>query len=663
VALHTVVRGWGTSPEDPAFGHRRARVRISLLVACLAAASAQPSTAQAPKDQQAVFRTGVDMVVVEATAVDQVGNAVRGLRAAEFKAAIGGRAREVVSAEFVDYESASGPRPATQSDITTNATATSARTVLMVVDQSSLRYENRGVLEGAKRWLASLGSGDRLGFMGLPAPGPVIDFTTDHGRVIAAFDQLTAGTGQSPPPYPVRNVSLWEAFQLVERNDAVRAEVLARECRSRDPSCPAEVDANARSIAADSEIQVRPVLDALRGVLRALAQLAGPKHLILVSSGWPIEERRAVTRMVEIAEDAARSNVTVHVFTATDWAMSAALKRISPRPGADERMLLSSVETLAGYTGGRSVRLAGNGEAAFKSLSGGLSGYYRLAVKPAREDLDGKTKRIDLEVTRGGVSLTSFRRVLAGARATSAAMATEVSLDAALRSATPLTALGLSVTSYVLHGETTPGSIRVAVAGEVTRAAVGPATVVAVLFDNEGRSVAGTERTIQIPATGLGRLVTTVPAPPGVYRLRLAVRDCEGRVGSVERHVQVSWLEAGGVLTTGLVLFRAVDGEDSLEPVLTAVSTGDRLIAQLPLSAPSGNEPGPVIFEFYREGEDVPHFWITARLGTTDTGALVAEGLVPPSVLPPGGYTLVASIGFEPTTAFRRAFRVEGPRP
>jgi VWFA-related protein len=663
MALHTTVRGWGPSPEDPALGHPCARIRSRLLVACLAAISAQPIAAQSPTDRQAAFRTGVDVVVVEATAVDQAGNAVRGLRAAEFKAAIGGRAREVVSAEFVDYEPAGDSRGATQFDITTNATATSARTVLMVVDQSSLRYENRGVLEGAKRWLASLGSGDRLGFMGVPAPGPVVDFTTDHDRVIAAFDQLGAGASRPAPPHPNRNVSLWEAFQIVERNEAVRAEVLARECKSRDPSCPAEVDANARSTAADSEIQLRPVLDGLRGVLRALAALAGPKHLILVSSGWPIEERRAVARMVEIAEEAARSNVTIHVFTAAEWAMSAALKRVSPRPGADERMLLSSVETLAGYTGGRAVRPVGNGEAAFKSLSGGLAGYYRLAVEPAPEDLDGKSKRIDLEVTRRGVSLTGFRRVLAGALATGAARTNEVSLDAALRSVTPLSALGLSITSYVLHGEASPGSIRVVVAGEVTRSAAGPATVVAMLFDNAGKSVAGTERTIEIPATGLGRIVATVPAPPGVYRLRLAVRDCEGRVGSVERHVQPRWLEAGGVLTTGLVLFRAADGEDSLEPVLAVVSTGDQLIAQMPLSVPSGNEPGPVTFEFYREGEDTPRFWVTARVGTTDTGALIAEGRVPPSVLPPGDYTLVASIGFELAATFRRALRVEAPRP
>ena len=138
--------------------------------------------------------------------------------------------------------------------------------------------------------------GDRLALLALPSPGPAVDFTTDHAKVLAAFGSLKAGVGRVPPPFTVRNVSVWEAFQIMERNDVVRAEVIARECRPGDASCPAEVTDNARAITADAVTQVQPVLEALRRVLRGLGALPGPKHVVLISAGWPIEERDATSR-------------------------------------------------------------------------------------------------------------------------------------------------------------------------------------------------------------------------------------------------------------------------------------------------------------------------------------------------------------------------------
>ena len=117
-----------------------------------------------------------------------------------------------------------------------------------------------------------------------------------------------------------------------------------------------------------------------------------------------------------LAADASRSNVTVHSFTAEQWAMSASIGRPSPRMGMDSQMLVASVETLAGFTGGKSARLVGTGELALKSLTDGLTGYYRLGVRPAAEDLNGKTRRISVKLSREGASLKGYRRYMAGMR-------------------------------------------------------------------------------------------------------------------------------------------------------------------------------------------------------------------------------------------------------
>ena len=77
---------------------------------------------------------------------------------------------------------------------------------------------------------------------------------------------------------------------------------------------------------------------------------------------------------------------------------------------------MNNVEMLAGMTGGRSVRLTGQADTAFASLSQGLSGYYRLGVHALPEDLDGKDHRISLKVSRPGASLASYRRRAGRAR-------------------------------------------------------------------------------------------------------------------------------------------------------------------------------------------------------------------------------------------------------
>ena len=53
---------------------------------------------------------------------------------------------------------------------------------------------------------------------------------------------------------------------------------------------------------------------------------------------------------------------------------------------------------------------------AFKALSAGLTGYYRLGVRAQPEDLDGRPRNISVKVTRPGLVLGTYRKVMAGVR-------------------------------------------------------------------------------------------------------------------------------------------------------------------------------------------------------------------------------------------------------
>jgi VWFA-related protein len=640
--------------------------------ACIAAiaftvvATTAPGLAQAPAPVPPQFRAGVDIVVVEATVHDRHGAIAEGLGPADFKVEIDGRQRDVASADLVRYGGGApgAVAPATDPDVVTNRPAVTARTVLVVIDHASLRIEGQGLIEAASRWVGTLGAMDRVGLMVLPLPGLNIEFTTDHARIRQALATVRP-LARPMPPFSQRQVSPYEAIRITEDDEFIRQQVFARECRGPDPACTGEIVTRARSMRMDAEAVVIPLLRSLRAVTKAMAVLPGPKHVVLLSSGWLMTERDAAIEIAAVAADAALSKVTVHTFISDDLATTASQRLPSPTPHQDRNLLASTIEMMSGMTGGRAVRLAVKGDLAFASLTAGLGGYYRLGVRAKPEDLDGKPHQITLKVTRPGARLAGHRRVLAAtAKPPSAPLDPAKALRAALESPAPAVGVELTATSYVLHG-TDAGSrtLRVVVAGDVAHGSAGPATAVAALFTLDGRAVTATEAPIVLSEGGAAPIALSLSAPPGTYTLRFAVRDVDGHLGSVERLVDARWKQAGSVETPGLVVMRAGAGPDaSPRPLVHAVTAAERLIAQVPYRSASGEKP-QIVFEVVREGGGAPVSQHPARLGVASGGASAAEALVPVASLAPGRYVLRATIRPGDAAPLTRSFVVEAARP
>jgi VWFA-related protein len=625
---------------------------VTAAVLGLAAAVAQEPAAP-PQ-----FRAGVDIVIVEATVVDEKDALVPGLGAADFAVEIGGKAREVVSTELARYENAGPDTRRLEPDISTNVLSATSRTVLIVVDQLSLRPESRYVLNTAQRWVATLGPSDRVGLVTLPLPGINVEFTTEHARVIDTLDKIAP---IATPPFQIGNfnVSIWEAFRIDAGDTFVTGQVLARECKG-EPLCPQLVDMQAKGMVMDSKAHTQPVLGSLRALMKGMGVLPGPKHVVLLSAGWAISEREIGTDIESIAADAAVSNVTVHTFTTEQWALAASRSRPNLRMLEDRSLLTTSVESLSGMTGGRAVRLVGQGDAVFASLSAGLSGYYRLGVRALPEDLDGKPRRISVKVLRDGARIAGHRRVLAGTASAPVSPDPTAALRGALESTTPLTALELRATTYLLHGvDGASRALRVVVVGDVSGAAAGPARVVAALYTLDGKAVTAMENAITIAPAGPSALSVAMRAPPDAYVLRLAVRDVDGHLGSLERAVDARWKQAGTVETPGLVLLRSgVAAGSTPKPVFRTVTTAEQIIAQVPLAGAADPKP-QVTFDVRAEGSPSSVFQQIGRLGSTSTGLTVAEAVVPVSTLPPGRYTISATIRSGKGATFARTFLVE----
>ena len=104
------------------------------------------------------------------------------------------------------------------------------------------------------------------------------------------------------------------------------------------------------------------------------------------------------------------------------------------------------------------------------------------------------------------------------------------------------------------------------------------------------------------------------------------------------------WKPAGPVETPGLVLMRAGTGPGAAPlPVIQRVTTAEQVIAQVPFRATAGGKP-QVVFEVLREAGGAAVSERTARIGVASGGTSVAEAIVPAASLPPGRYTLRATI-------------------
>jgi hypothetical protein len=237
----------------------------------------QPS----PPADAPIFRSGIDLVTVDASVLDDEGRPLADLGAADFELRVDGHRRGVVSAQFVavgrDVRSAEDtPRPAHYS---TNEHIPSSRLILFVVDREHIRRtDGPAALRAAGQFIDSLQPFDRVAATGIPRVAPLLEFTTDHRSVRSALQNLA---GQATSVVPVElQIGIAEALEISEGSRQHLEVAVRRECGTslgvtenpartaeeglgRDP-CPVHVEQQARIQAQHARNQTLTSLAALR---------------------------------------------------------------------------------------------------------------------------------------------------------------------------------------------------------------------------------------------------------------------------------------------------------------------------------------------------------------------------------------------------------------
>ncbi|HSC26945.1 MAG TPA: VWA domain-containing protein [Vicinamibacterales bacterium] len=691
------------------------RDTIGAAILALIVTSAPGTAGRQAREQSPAFRSGVELVTVEVGVVDRQGNPVRGLGPEDFVVTVGDQTRRVVSAEFVDAAAAHA-RSAVPPDgaVSTNEAAAGGRLFVFVVDQSTIEPgATRELANAASQLLDRLTFADRSAAMFIPV-GARVDFTWAHDRVRSALQRATGMSGTG---------SMWEYGSLAEARDISNRSPLAlqtvsqRECgvsvlasgggggaggtgrggtgqptgganppgggtagtgntgsglpagsaagagpASAGSGCLREIQLLADSTWRTAQMTSLSSIASLRQLLGTLERVRGDKTVILFSGGWPLDQIEQTSLLSSLADEAAAAQATIFTVLLPRSTFSASRRMVSLTPAVDQHVLTWALEALATMTGGGSFRAEVSARAAFERLSQELSGYYRIGVERDPSDLDGRTRRMKVQVRRSGSTVR--------ARETFDVRTYEdrdwaARMSSALEAPIPATGVGLRLTSYLSAGAEDGARLKLLLTGDATRLQPGEATFQVLIQDLEGNRILSGEQPIGEPTGDRLPFSTSIPIEPGSYIVRLAVMDGTGRVGSVEHRVEARPVPIGPLSVTGPLLVRVpTQGRGEARLALDGPAQDERLALEIGIEGDRAQVAGAgVLFEIAAGAGSPALVQVPGSLSRGPrSGSMIAQAVADTRILPPGEYVARAKVktGSEELGEVQRVFRLAG---
>lgn len=600
-------------------------------------------SAQQPQPSEPKFRSGVELLRIHVTVVDERGRPIRDLNPSDFSVQVDEQDRQVLFAHFFGPPD-EGP-PGAKAPTAPNAllpsyalnTASAAgRVVVFVVDLISVKqgYEKL-VLDTAAKLVDGLGPNDAVGLM--PIPGKGVDLTRDRTRVSEALRMLR---GTTNIPFISHYFTLSEAVAFEQHDRRVIAETIERECCQRCSTCPNELRDETRELLRHARYHVQSVLTSMTGLATLLQQVQAPTTIVLISAGLPFEQE-SLSRFTELQESLTRAGIMIYAVQVSQGDNDAINMR---RPGvgtyraADITTGLANVATMAG---GAMFMGVGTASGIFERLRSEIVHAYELGVQATPKDDDGKTHDVKVTVNRPGVTVRSRRKVILPENV----IAPDTKLRTLLAQPVDVADLPVAAAAYTMRGEEA-ATLKVIITAELARGiSVTSPLHYALMVMQDGKAVFQSRDAAVEEANG-ARVVTAAQLAPGRYRLRLAAIDGSGRGGTVEVPVGVGLRTAADLQFSDVII--GVSGP-SFTPVIHA-RVGQTLstLVELYSNEPARFATAKVDYEVRRANEPT---MIGTSPGTLRATALerrqVAEGSVTTTGLSPGAYTVSAIISVD----------------
>jgi VWFA-related protein len=607
-------------------------------------ALAAPAASQTPPR----FDAGVDLVGVDAHVVDDQGRPVTDLQASDFTVQVDGRPRTVVSVRFVRsgrVELAEGAAPGTEPDGPGPAVDQEPRRFVLVMDRTQLAGGAvKAASDGAIAFLDTLAADDEVALLTVPS-GPKVDFTTSRSRLRAALERIGPGNEETHGEF---TMGLAEAWALADPGaggytDAAR-DAIERECQQYDrmgtllQQCVARLGKEAERVLLEQRRSAELRLQLLRELCVRLADVPGPKTLVMMSGGFNTEGNRLLPSLQDdmhaVADAASIARATFYAiyFSQRERAFDVSRRRVSSTTMDDERMRSDGLRSLTVAAGGTVLEAVASAAPVFRRLAQETSGRYVIGFEPGPGDQDGKSHRIAVKVARDKVTVRARQQfVISGNQ----------KAWSAPQGRPPLV---LRTSTYTLRADR-EGQVRVFIAATVEGA---PEAVVGIrLLDASGKAVGDITERATREGSGQARHDDAVLVVPGPYRLQAGAVDPDRRRAVSEHAVDARLQRAGPYELSDLLVFERVGQKRRLY--------GSGEVAGRTLTAYLEVYPGPgapralpaVTLEVRGPAGPLGRSVTAARATTDDPTRLSAEGTFDLAALPPGRYVAVATVSVQ----------------
>ncbi len=539
-------------------------------------------------------RDRTQSLAVTFIATGQNGAPVTTLRSGDVTLRLGGKARPVLSLEYVSTSPATARFPDVPAPYGSNVEPRAPRSLVLIVDEHTIRPGRTiTVRDAVQHLLSGLAPDDRIALVTVPFGGLAVDLTADTSRVVRALGGLTAQSAR------------------VESAD-------------------------------DAQCRTLLTLEAMTGTLDRLSVVDGPVIVIFFSNHQAAP--RTTIRMMSARQGATPVGdpCDLRASTFTDLGTAAA------RAGAqfyvahadlDQRGSgLEGLEHITGVTGGPLLHLAaGGGQSAIARILSDTSGHYvaRVARDPS-DSAAGAVQGVSVSVSRPGVTVwRAPRLVIPRPEARSATAPTTLDL---MRSPRPARDLPLRITGHTFRDDG-DDTVKLVVTFESPDPEVTLSNAMVGAFDAEGRLVAGLEMTAE--ALTHRPVVAALSVPPGRYRLRVAALESAGRAGHADTMVEASLGHVGPLGLSSLMVGLSRGGA-----FVPAMEFGNEPTAFGMIEAYGSTDTPPRVILEVATTPFGPALQTMPALveSTGDSSRSVVTAVLPIADLPPGDYFIRVTV-------------------
>jgi VWFA-related protein len=609
----------------PIIRHQRLAIACVglVLIATSTLAGQQPAPPQAPP----LFRSSVNLVLVDVVVRDRNGGIVKGLTANDFELIEDGTRQQILTFAFEEIATNAAPvansttlraaaaptaapaaAPGTptvlkspdapkSADGTPDKPLTSEdvaghRLLTLLFDTSSMQPEDvQMAVDAATKWVdEKMTPADLVAVASIGASLQVLtDFTSSKEQVQSVLKAFSATDGT--------------AFLAVDASTAATDEAQA------NATCDSTTtDTSSQELDTfNNDVRLR----ALKTLAEALKPIQQKKAIIYFSSGM---QRNGTDNQVELraaVNAAVRANVAIYPVDARGLqaivpggsARNASQGGLSAFTGSAIANQFSTLDaqqetltTLASDTGGKAFTDTNDFGEAFAKVTNDISSYYILGFASTNPSKDGRFRRLSVrlknarlnakvEAREGYYADRDFTHTAKGDR--------EVLLQEQLLMQIPATDVPLLVTAgwFRLAVDKYYVPVSLVVPGEAVPPSKDKVTldVAGFIRDERGVPVGRIRDTLTVPPSTTDTLAsrqvlyqTGVTLPPGRFSIKIVVREnTTGQMGTFETRVVVPELKQAPVKVSSLVLSTQLQNVAGRKTVSPLVRDGVELVPNL----------------------------------------------------------------------------------